>query len=408
MGRKGQDRGEKTNVSYALSHLRAVAGSLVAVRCGSGFDGRRRTRLLGSARRAGPPAVRLLGRAIGTGADAEAAWACWLLVRLDDALARRELARLLADRSLADARKAALLASYGEVTDARTRPSRAEARLDGEVHGLLDSLRTPAEMDDAAALVLAQVPPDELDAFCAELSLRGGARAEALVRAIASRAMRPLAGSAGDVAAPLEAVPPRHGPPREALREALHTAPDDAGLHTAFGLLLLDQGELSRATFHLERAAAIAPDAAIHHWNLAVVAQRGRRQGRMYLALLAYLERAERARGHKARRRAARAVVVAYNAAVRHALPGVRPPDLARGEDIFGRAYAALVAGDTGAAAEGFLRVLKLVPAHAPSWAHLGTAYAQLGMRDEARDCLERALSLQPGTATAIRRLEEV
>lgn len=408
MGRKSREGDEKANVSYALSHLRAVAGSLVAVRCGSSFDGQRRTRLLGSARRAGAPAVRLLGRAISAGADAEAAWACWLLVRLDDALARRELARLLADRTLADARKAAVLASYGEVTEARTRPSRSEARLDGEVRGLLDSLGTPAEMDDAAALVLAQVPPDELDAFCAELSLRGGARAPALVRAIASRAMRPLAGSSGDVAIPLEPMAPRRAPPSDALRDALRTEPDDAGLHTAFGLLLLGGGELSRATFHLERAAAIAPDAALHHWNLAVVAQRSRRQGRMYLALLAYLDRADRARGHKARRRTARAVVQAYDAAVRHALPGVRPSDLARGEDIFGRAYAALVAGDTGSAAEGFLRVLKLVPAHAPSWAHLGTAYAQLGMRKEARDCLSRALSLQPGTATAMRRLEEL
>ena len=408
MGRKSHDGDEKINVSYALSHLRAVAGSLVAVRCGSGFDDKRRTRLLASARRAGTPAVRLLGRAIASGADAEAAWACWLLCRLDDALARRELARLLADRAVADTRKAALLASYGELTEARTRPARNEARLDGEVQGLLDSLATPAEMDDAAALVLAQVPPDELDAFCAELSLRGGARAQALVRAIASRAMRPLAGSAGDVATPLEAVLPRRVPPPEALREALRGEPDDAALHTAFGLQLLDKGELSRATFHLERAAAIAPDAAVYHWNLAVVAQRSRRQGRMYLALVAYLDRAERTRGHQARRRAARAIVVAYNAAVRHALPGVRPADLARGEDIFGRAYAALVAGDAGAAAEGFLRVLKLVPAHAPSWAHLGTAYAQLGMREEARDCLERALSLQPGTATAIRRLEEI
>jgi len=87
MGRKSHDGDEKINVSYALSHLRAVAGSLVAVRCGSGFDDKRRTRLLASARRAGTPAVRLLGRAIASGADAEAAWACWLLCRLDDALA---------------------------------------------------------------------------------------------------------------------------------------------------------------------------------------------------------------------------------------------------------------------------------------------------------------------------------
>src|SRR5262249_58026361 len=63
--------------------------------------------------------------------------------------------------------------------------------------------------------------------------------------------------------------------------------------------------------------------------------------------------------------------------AVEH--PAADAEDIARGEEIFDRAYRHLVAGRFDDAATGFEAVVKLVPSHYASWGNLGAAYARLG-----------------------------
>lgn len=398
-------------MSNDLALLREVRDSFAAVRGGVTLDAGLRRRVIRAARAAPGPALRLVGRAYRTGSDAEAAWASYLLSRLPRTAVLGELARILADPETPDGRKSAalgLFATLDRAAERRTRRVRvAEAQLDGKVLSLVASLETPEQIDEAAALVLSQIPEDDLEAFCAELTLRGGERAVLLVRAIAARAVRPFAPVFG--AARLRARP--EGAPRTAaqLKRRLAAQPEDAASHSAFGLHLLEAGDLRRATFHLERAAALAPETALHHWNVAVVAERSRRLGRLYLALRAYVDCTRLAPGEPAAQlEAARRYLGEYERGVAAEHPGVDPSAYARGEDIFAQAYTFLVAGSAREAAQGFLRVLRLVPGHYPAWSNLGAAYAELGLRAEAIACLRQALALKPGYGVALRRLEAI
>jgi Flp pilus assembly protein TadD len=86
---------------------------------------------------------------------------------------------------------------------------------------------------------------------------------------------------------------------------------------------------------------------------------------------------------------------------LRTAHPMVPLSEVLRGEERFARAHASLSEGRYPEAALHFQSVLELAPDHYPSWAHLGAAYLGLDRRAEARNCLERALKLQPGYAVA-------
>ncbi|NWF93461.1 MAG: tetratricopeptide repeat protein [Syntrophaceae bacterium] len=60
-----------------------------------------------------------------------------------------------------------------------------------------------------------------------------------------------------------------------------------------------------------------------------------------------------------------------------------------------------------------FKRVLETDPRHVQSWGNLGLAYASMGERGKALECLDRALELDPeyevaaGNRVAIERLRE-
>jgi tetratricopeptide (TPR) repeat protein len=272
------------------------------------------------------------------------------------------------------------------------------------VQELLETLAGPTEVEAAAQIIVEQIPPEDRDDFCTELTVRGGESARELIRAVAARAMRPER-----LAVPAHMVPAAPArsdrapePAARLLAEAVAQAPDDAAAHSALGLCLLEAGQLDRAGWHLDRAAALAQHVAVHHWNLAAWAARGARLGRCYLALCAYREQPDHS---PARAEVARDFVARYEEAVASEHPRVDPQAFARGEAIFSSAYADLIEGRVREAAEGFLRLLRKVPSHYPSWANLGAAYAELGMTAEAVSCLERALSLNPNHGPAQRRL---
>jgi tetratricopeptide (TPR) repeat protein len=64
--------------------------------------------------------------------------------------------------------------------------------------------------------------------------------------------------------------------------------------------------------------------------------------------------------------------------------------------DTFNKAFAALENREFMSAINLFERVLATDPKHVQSWGNLGLAYAGMGERDKALECLDKALELDP------------
>ena len=69
---------------------------------------------------------------------------------------------------------------------------------------------------------------------------------------------------------------------------------------------------------------------------------------------------------------------------------------------IFDRAFEDLNSGRFSEAVSGFSEVIKNVPHHVQSYGNLGLAYAALGDRARALECLDKAIAFDPGYQPAI------
>jgi tetratricopeptide (TPR) repeat protein len=69
---------------------------------------------------------------------------------------------------------------------------------------------------------------------------------------------------------------------------------------------------------------------------------------------------------------------------------------------MFERAFEDLTSGRFGDAVCGFSDVVKILPRHVQSYGNLGLAYAALGDRRRALECLEEAISIDPAYQPAI------
>ncbi|HKA86418.1 MAG TPA: tetratricopeptide repeat protein [Haliangiales bacterium] len=184
--------------------------------------------------------------------------------------------------------------------------------------------------------------------------------------------------------------------------------PEDAEGRSCLGLCLLELGEHEEALRELARAARLEPDEPLRHWNLAAAAREAGKPGTCYLALRDYERSGDRGRGAAARRRSARGFLDGFARFVAVEHPAADAEDIARGEEIFDRAYRHLVAGRFDDAATGFEAVVKLVPSHYASWGNLGAAYARLGRLADAERCLRRALDVRPDYEPAQRNLAAI
>jgi tetratricopeptide (TPR) repeat protein len=407
-----------SEISRCLAPLREIVESLALARDGSIPDGPERTRLVRRARLAGPAAVPRLLAALGSSAESEAGWAYHLLLRIGGTRVIRALAELCAGDA-GDAVKARALGLLAELE--APMPSSVQLRdpaalLGHSVRELLDGIESREEIDQAVALIVDQVPEPEVPAFVAELVRHGGKKAVPIIRLLLARGglgdetlqaldqlYREATATAADRAA-LEALDRgleylEAGRPRAA-RRRLHRFvgryPDVAEGRSALGICLLELGEVDAALGHLSEAIRLEPTQALHRWNLASAAKQAERMGGCYLALRDYLSLGDDGEGADERRAEARSFVRAYERMLRGSHPGVPLRDVLRGEELFARAYAALSEGHPAEAAQGFERVLALVPRHYPSWGNLGAAYLALERPRDAQRCLERALELNP------------
>jgi len=81
-------------------------------------------------------------------------------------------------------------------------------------------------------------------------------------------------------------------------------------------------------------------------------------------------------------------------------------PRAAEVENLFRRACNHLDRNEFDRAARAFRSVLRLDPRHYEALTGLGRCLAEMGMRDEARKCFEKALEVNPGYAQARINLE--
>ena len=193
---------------------------------------------------------------------------------------------------------------------------------------------------------------------------------------------------------------------RTALAQAVAAVPDDGEALSYLGVCLLQLGEPLEALVHLERACALDPEEALHHWNIAAAAKAADRMCRGYQALERYLGLPDGFAGHAARHREARRFLASYEKLIQSMHPGVALADVLIGEEQFQRAFADLADQRFAEAVRGFRGVLALLPHHYPSWGNLGVAELALGNQDEATHCLQRALELKPDYEVARVNLE--
>jgi tetratricopeptide (TPR) repeat protein len=73
-----------------------------------------------------------------------------------------------------------------------------------------------------------------------------------------------------------------------------------------------------------------------------------------------------------------------------------------RNNETFNKAFAALEETKFDVAIDLFTKVLSVDPKNVQSWGNLGLAYAGLGQRTKALECLDRALELDPKYELAI------
>jgi tetratricopeptide (TPR) repeat protein len=64
--------------------------------------------------------------------------------------------------------------------------------------------------------------------------------------------------------------------------------------------------------------------------------------------------------------------------------------------ETFGEAFVALQNSQFALAIDLFRRVISTDPKHVQSWGNLGLAYAGMGEKDKALECLDKALELDP------------
>jgi Flp pilus assembly protein TadD len=81
-------------------------------------------------------------------------------------------------------------------------------------------------------------------------------------------------------------------------------------------------------------------------------------------------------------------------------------PRAAEVGNLFRRARNHLDRNEFDRAARAFRSVLRLDPRHYEALTGLGRCLAEMGMRDEARKCFEKALEINPGYAQARINLE--
>jgi Flp pilus assembly protein TadD len=359
-------------------------------------------------------------------------WAYYFLARLGGGRVVRALHELLGDAQVADEAKALALALLGELhapppAEITLRePDRIIAR---SVHELVAGLRTQADLEQAADLVVAQIADDEIRSFCGELLRHGGTGARRLVREIATRLS--AEGAVQEVVAlldeklegPGDAEPDRPGSRREPrallqgqhwleqgnpktarplLRRFVRKNPDDAEGRSCLGICLLELGQLDAAIVELEHACALDPTDALHAWNLAAAAHKIDAHGRCYLALRAYLSAADQAPEAGERAAEARAYLLDYERTAQREQPGVDPVRIATAEGAYRLGLQTLARGHAADAARAFERVVEGLPGHAGAWRGLAEAHLLLGEREQAKRCLERALEIQPGDARAL------
>jgi tetratricopeptide (TPR) repeat protein len=419
--------------------LREICSSLQRAASGEIPAGAVRTKYVRRVRAAGNAALPTLLRALTAGTETEAAWAAYLLSRLrSDRVADRVSALVEDARSspTARARALALLSDLQvEPSPARTTPNDSVSALEESIGALVGRLEEPEDLDEAVALVVSQIPERELTAVAAELARHRDPRARALIERLAvqitlctetRRALRGLlavdpdedlagrrvrgrAFARNELDAALDQLEAGHADrARRTLERLLTRDPDRADTRSALGVCLLELDQPGDAITHLEAAAALEPEEALHLWNIASAMKSADRVGGCYLALRRYLDAADTGDGASERQAEARRFLRGYEQMLRHAHPDVSLADVLRGETLFADAHAALEEGRAEDAARGFEAVLAMVPRHYPSWANLGAALVELGRRGEAIGCLRRALEIEPSYAPAQKNLTQL
>lgn len=142
----------------------------------------------------GPTAVPLLERKLFGASDAAASWAYTLLARIGGPRVVAVARRLARAAQVSDDRKAlalALMAELGEEPPDDVVLADAEGLKQRSVAELLDSLAEPSDVARAASILLAEIEPDQMAAFLADMADTAGGRVLVLVRELLLRTHLP-------------------------------------------------------------------------------------------------------------------------------------------------------------------------------------------------------------------------
>ena len=180
-------------------------------------------------------------------------------------------------------------------------------------------------------------------------------------------------------------------------REVIAQEPQFVDAHYNLGVALQQSGQLELATGAYEAAVRIRPELAVAHYNLG---QSYCRKCDLENAVKAYeaaiaIDGSEGEVGRLARERLDEIEAIVEKG-------GVSLSTYIRNGRIFDRGFLALQEGRFQAAIDLFAQVLATQNDHVQSYGNMGLAYAILGNRQKALECLDKAIELDPGYEPAI------
>jgi tetratricopeptide (TPR) repeat protein len=173
--------------------------------------------------------------------------------------------------------------------------------------------------------------------------------------------------------------------------------PDYHMVQYGMGVCCIKRENFGEAAEYFRRAVEIFPYFVEAHFNLGMVcSQLGDITG-----MIAALREVVRVGGDNALVAAARKRIDNFERHVREH-NGISLDSFLENKETFDTALQKLGAGEYAAASELFNKVLSVVPAHLQSWGNLGLAYAGLGEKVRALECLNKALAIDPDYELAI------
>lgn len=183
----------------------------------------------------------------------------------------------------------------------------------------------------------------------------------------------------------------------ERMKDLLKRHPNYHTVQYGMGVCSIQRDNFEEAATYLRRAVEIFPYFTEAHFNLGMVCLKMVDVPGMIAAFREVM----RVGGDEELVREARKRIDSFEKHVRE-YNGISLDAYLKNKETFDQAFQKLERGEYETGIALFNKVLSVEPNHVQSWGNLGLAYAGLGQKARALDCLSKALKIDPAYEVAL------